>query len=135
LSFAERVRRRNTECGFMYGEGALKMRFLKRVHQAAHATVRERNTSGITMAELARVDQTTGDENRRLARRGQFRPGPGARQEDTRDPTACRGRRDRLYLVLLAVMTPARGRHARRTQGQNGYLALAAGLTFSLAQR
>ena len=66
MSFAERVRRRNTECGFMYGEGAIKMRFLKRVHQAARATVRERNTSGITMAELARVDQTTGDENRRL---------------------------------------------------------------------
>jgi len=66
LSFAERLRRLNTECGFMYGEGALKGRFVEGVHRAARATVRERNTSGMTMAELARVAQTKGDERRWL---------------------------------------------------------------------
>jgi len=64
LSSAERLRRLNTECGFMYGEGALKGRFVEGVHRAARATVRERNTPGITMAELARVAQTKGDEHR-----------------------------------------------------------------------
>jgi len=63
LSFAERLRRLNTECGFMYGEGALRGRFVEGVHRAARATVRERNTPGMTMAELARVDQTKGDEH------------------------------------------------------------------------
>jgi len=58
LSFAERLRRLNTECGSMYGEGALKGRFVEGVHRAARATVREQNTPGITMAELARVAQT-----------------------------------------------------------------------------
>jgi len=66
LSFAERLRRLNTECGFMYGEGALKGRFVEGVHPAARATVRERNTPGMTMAELARVAQTKGDEYRWL---------------------------------------------------------------------
>ena len=70
LSFAERLRRLNTECGFMYGEGALKGRFVEGVHRAARATVRERNTPGMTMAELARFAQTrakaTGDEHRWL---------------------------------------------------------------------
>ena len=66
LSFAERLRRLNTECGFMYGEGALKGRFVEGVHRAARATVRERNTPGMTMAELARVAQTKGDEHRWL---------------------------------------------------------------------
>jgi len=66
LSFAERLRRLNTECGFMYGDGALKGRFVKGVHRAARATVRERNTPGMTMAELARVAQTKGDEHRWL---------------------------------------------------------------------
>jgi len=64
LSFAERLRRLNTECGFMYGEGALKGRFVEGVHRAARATVRERNTPGMTMAELARFAQTKGDEHR-----------------------------------------------------------------------
>jgi len=48
LSFAKRLRRLNTECGFMYGEEALKGRFVKGVHRAARATVRERNTSSMT---------------------------------------------------------------------------------------
>jgi len=66
LSFAKRLRRLNTECGFMYGEGALKKRFVEGVHRAARATVRERNTPGMTMSELARVAQTKGDEHRWL---------------------------------------------------------------------
>jgi len=66
LSFAERLRRLNTECGFMYGEGALKGRFVEGVHRAARATVREQNTPGMTMAELARVTQTRGDKHRWL---------------------------------------------------------------------
>jgi len=66
LSFAKRFRRLNTECRFMYGEGALKRRFVEGVHRAARATVRERNTPGMTMAELARVAQTKGDEYRWL---------------------------------------------------------------------
>jgi len=66
LSFAERLRRLNTECGFMYGEGAHKGRFVEGVHRAARATARERNTPGMTMAELARVAQTKGDEYRWL---------------------------------------------------------------------
>jgi len=66
LSFAERRRRLNTESGFMYGEGARKGRFVKGVHRAARATVRERNTPGMTMAELARVAQIKGDEHRWL---------------------------------------------------------------------
>jgi len=63
LSFAERLRRLNTECGFMYGVGALKGRFVEGVHRAARATVRERNTPGMTIAELTRVAQTKGDEH------------------------------------------------------------------------
>ena len=55
LSFAERLRSLNTECGFMYGEGALQGRSVESVHHAARATVRERSTPGMTMAELARV--------------------------------------------------------------------------------
>ena len=66
VSFAERLRRLNTECGFMYGEGELKRRLLEGVHRAARATVRERNTPGMTMAELARVAHTKGDEHRWL---------------------------------------------------------------------
>jgi len=66
FSFAERLRRFNTECGFMYGDGGLKGRFVDDVHRAARATVRERNTPGMTMAELARVAQTKGDEHRWL---------------------------------------------------------------------
>ena len=63
ISSAERLRRLNTECGLMFGEGTLKGRFVEGVHRAARATVRERNTPGMTMAELARVAQTEGDEH------------------------------------------------------------------------
>jgi len=66
LSFAERLRRINTECGFMYGEGALERRFSEGVHRAARATVRERNTPGMNMAKLARVAHFEGDEHRWL---------------------------------------------------------------------
>ena len=66
LSFAERLRRLNTKCGFMYGEGAFKKRFVEGVHHAARATVHEQNIPGMTMAELARVAQTRGDEHRWL---------------------------------------------------------------------
>jgi len=58
LSFAERLRRLNTKCGFMYGEGALKGRFVKGDHHAARATVRERNrlratnTAGYDLSSL-----------------------------------------------------------------------------------
>jgi len=41
LSFAERLRRLNTACRFMYGEGALKGCFVEGFHRAARATVRE----------------------------------------------------------------------------------------------
>jgi len=66
LSFAEQLRRLNTECGFMYGEGALKGLFAEGVDRAARATRREQNTPGINMAELARIAQTKGDERRWL---------------------------------------------------------------------
>jgi len=66
LSFAERLRRLNTACGPMYGEGALKRGFVEGVHRAARATVREQNTLGTTMVELARVAQTKGDQHRWL---------------------------------------------------------------------
>jgi len=66
LSFAKRLCRLNTECEFMYGECALKGRFVEGVHRAARATVREQNTPGMAMAELARVAQTKGDERRWL---------------------------------------------------------------------
>jgi len=49
LSFSERLCRLNTECGFMSEEGALKRRFAEGVHRAARATVRERNTPGMSM--------------------------------------------------------------------------------------
>ena len=68
LCFAERLRRLNTECGFMYGEGALQGRFVEGLHRAARATMRELNTPGMAMAELARVAQTKGDEHRWLRR-------------------------------------------------------------------
>ena len=66
LSFSEPLRRLNTECGLMYGEGTLKGRFVEGVHRAAGATFRERNTPGMTMEELARVAQTKGDKYRWL---------------------------------------------------------------------
>ena len=66
LSFAERLRRLNTECGLMYGEGALKGHFAEGVHRAARSTVLEQKTTCMTMAELARGAQTKGDEHRWL---------------------------------------------------------------------
>jgi len=59
LSFAERLRRLSTEFGLMYGEGALQGGFVEGVHRAARATVRERNTLGMTMVELARLRATS----------------------------------------------------------------------------
>jgi len=50
LSYVKRLHRLKTEFEFMYGEGALKAPFVKRVHRAARAIVRKRNTSGMTMA-------------------------------------------------------------------------------------
>jgi len=41
-------------------------RFVEGVHRAARATVRERNTPGMTVADLARVAQTKGNEHRWL---------------------------------------------------------------------
>jgi len=66
LSFAERLRRLNTECGFLHESGALKGRFVEGVHRAVRATVRERNTPAMTLSELARLAQTKGDEFRWL---------------------------------------------------------------------
>ena len=63
LSFAERLRRLNTECEFMFGEGALKGRFAKEVHGAARATVRKRNTPGMDMTKLALEAQTQDDRH------------------------------------------------------------------------
>jgi len=60
LSFVQRLRRLSTVCGSMYREGALKGRFVEGVNRAARATVRVRNTPGMTMAERARVAQTNG---------------------------------------------------------------------------
>jgi len=51
LSFTERLRRLNTESVFRYGEGALKGRFVEGVHRAARATVWERKTPGMLIAE------------------------------------------------------------------------------------
>jgi len=66
LSFFNRLRRLITECGFTYGAGALKGHFVDGVHRAARATVRERNTPGMTMGELALFAQTEGDKHRWL---------------------------------------------------------------------
>ena len=66
LSSAKRLRRLNTECGLMYGEGALRGLFLESVHRAARATVLVRNIAGMTMVELARLAQTNSYEHRWL---------------------------------------------------------------------
>jgi len=66
FSFAERLRRLNTECGFLHESGALKGPFVEGVHRAVRATVRERNTPAMTLAELARLAQTKGDKFRWL---------------------------------------------------------------------
>jgi len=44
--------------------GALKGRFLEGIYRAALATARERNTFAMTLAELARISQIKGDEQR-----------------------------------------------------------------------
>lgn len=64
--FAERLRQLNVLCGFLYPQGVIKGRFVEGVHRAARATVRERNTPTMTLAELARIAQTKGDEYRWL---------------------------------------------------------------------
>jgi len=46
--------------------GLLKGRFVEGVHRAARTTVGQRNTPGMTMAELAGVAQTKGDKHRGL---------------------------------------------------------------------
>jgi len=50
----------------MYGECAVKGRFVEGVHRAARAAIRERNTPDINMAELAHIALTKGDEHRWL---------------------------------------------------------------------
>lgn len=63
-TFAERLRQLNVLCGFIHPQGVIKGRFVEGVHRSARATVRERNTPGMTLAELARVAQTKGEEYR-----------------------------------------------------------------------
>lgn len=63
-TFAERLRQLNVLCGFIHPQGVIKGRFVEGVHRAARATVRERNTQSMTLAELARVAQTKGEEYR-----------------------------------------------------------------------
>ena len=63
-TFAERLRQLNVLCGFVHPQGVVKGRFVEGVHRAARATVRERNTPAMTLAELARIAQTKGDEYR-----------------------------------------------------------------------
>jgi len=48
LSFAERLRWQNTECGLLHESSALKGRFVEGVHRAVRATERERNTPAMT---------------------------------------------------------------------------------------
>jgi len=67
LSFAERLRRLNTECGFLHESGALKGRFVVGIHRVMRATISERNTPAMTLAELACLAQTKGDEFRWLS--------------------------------------------------------------------
>ncbi|GAB0498123.1 hypothetical protein MMPV_009464 [Pyropia vietnamensis] len=63
-TFAERLRQLNVLCGFIHPQGVIKGRFVEGVHRAARVTVRERNTPSMTLAELARIAQTKGDEYR-----------------------------------------------------------------------
>ncbi|GAB0493154.1 hypothetical protein MMPV_004427 [Pyropia vietnamensis] len=63
-AFAERLRQLNVLCGFIHSQGVIKGRFVEGVHRAARASVRERNTPAMTLAELARIAQTKGDEFR-----------------------------------------------------------------------
>ena len=64
MSYAERLRVLNTSCGFLHSTGALKGRYVEGVYPVVLATLRERNTQGITLAELSRIDRTRGDEYR-----------------------------------------------------------------------
>ncbi|GAB0494152.1 hypothetical protein MMPV_005442 [Pyropia vietnamensis] len=63
-TFAERLRQLNVLCGFIHPQGVIKGRFVEGVHRAARVTVRERSTPSMTLAELARIAQTKGDEYR-----------------------------------------------------------------------
>ncbi|GAB0498600.1 hypothetical protein MMPV_009946 [Pyropia vietnamensis] len=63
-TFAERLRQLNVLCGFIHPQGVIKGRFVEGVHRAARVTVRERNTPSMTLAEMARIAQTEGDEYR-----------------------------------------------------------------------
>lgn len=67
-AFAERLRQLNVLCGFIHSQGVLKGRYVEGVHRAARATVRERNTPGMSLAELSRIAQTKGDEYRWLVK-------------------------------------------------------------------
>ncbi|GAB0493385.1 hypothetical protein MMPV_004667 [Pyropia vietnamensis] len=63
-AFATRLRHLNVLCGFIHSEAMLKSRFVEGCHKAERSTVRERNTPSLTLAELARIAQTNGDEYR-----------------------------------------------------------------------
>ncbi|GAB0496028.1 hypothetical protein MMPV_007338 [Pyropia vietnamensis] len=65
-AFATRLRHLNVLCGFIHSEAMLKSRFVEGCHKAVRSTVRERNTPSLTLAELARIAQTKGDEYRWL---------------------------------------------------------------------
>jgi len=80
LSFAECLRRLKIECGFLHDSGALKGRLVEGVRQAVRATVHERNTPAMTLAELARLAQTKGDEFRWLRSEQQKERAEEARQ-------------------------------------------------------
>jgi len=54
----------NVLCGFIQSQGVIKGRVLEGVHKAARATVRERNTPTLSLAELARIAEVKGDEYR-----------------------------------------------------------------------
>jgi len=64
LSFSERLRQMNVLCWFIHSQGVIKGRFVEGVHKAARATVRERNTPTLSLAELARIAKVKGDEYR-----------------------------------------------------------------------
>jgi len=62
LSFSERLRQMNVLCGFIHSQGVINGRFVEGVHKTARATVRERNTPTLSLAELARIAKVKGDE-------------------------------------------------------------------------
>ncbi|GAB0497973.1 hypothetical protein MMPV_009311 [Pyropia vietnamensis] len=65
-AFSTRLRHLNVLCGFIHSKAMLKSRFVEGCHKAVRSTVRERNTPSLTLAELARIAQTKGDEYRWL---------------------------------------------------------------------